>query len=297
MRSLIARLSLAGLVGIAFSGCGSNGTAYPSGGLSNNGGGSVPGTGGVGALPSCSLGTNSVYMIDTGNAVNNADTGPTWTPFNNGLADVQGVGDPTGNDPIQYGNLGNSWTTYPSCVPPEPNVPTFSPPAPGFQDFLMAGSASTQVIIKDTNTIPNLTYQYHGYFFNYTAIVFHMSWPQIASLTQPSTVAIELVGNGSTNATNGALATSYDVRNPCTIYPTAVILPTPEWSTLVCPLNGGATGYGTVKNTQGPNAVLPGAAGTFTPIDPTLFVVFNYGKSTNPSQDAEPYLTYMYAYQ
>jgi hypothetical protein len=291
MRSVVARLSLAGIVAFALAGCSTSSTPLSSGGIPNSsGGGSVPGTGGVGALPVCSL---TPIMLDNGNAENNAGSGPTYVPINAELTDTQGVGDPTGNDPL----TGSGWDA-PSCVPAEPNIPTLSPPGPGFHDLILGGSGTTQIIIKNTNTpIANLTYQYHGYYFNYTAIVLHMSYPAVSSLPQPSSISIELAGSGATPTYTGALASTYDVRSPCTEYPSGGLLQEPFWSTLVCPINGGATGYGTNKNTQGPNAVVPGAAGAFTPIAPTLFIVFNYGKATNESQGTSPFVTYMYAYQ
>jgi hypothetical protein len=293
MRSFIARLSLAGIVGIALAGCSSGGTALPTGG-SGGGNGSVPGTGGVGALATCS---KTPEMIDTGNAVNILGTSATFSGFQGFVFDVQGLGDPTGDDLSTAGGIG--WTTVPSCAPPEPQYNGVSS-GYGYQDFELDGSTTTQVILKDTNAIPNLTYNFgyagNSYNFNFTAIVFHMGWPLVASLSVPSSVSIELVGSGASSSP-GALAATYDVRNPCTIYPTGAIAPTPAWSTLVCPLNGGATAYGTAKNTQGPNAVIPGATGTFTPINPTLYLVFNYGKAVNPSDQANAYFTYMYAYQ
>jgi len=291
MRSLIARLALAGIVGAALAGCAGNGTPLSSGGIQGSGGGG-PAPGGTGvALSTCTL---PPYILDNGNALlNDAGNGTAWTGWNAVVVDTQGTGSPTGNDTVVGPQIG--WTTVPPCAPPEPSYDGLGDF--GYQYFFLSGSSSTQVIIKLTNPEPNLTYRNAGYSFNYTAIVLHVGWPEVASLITPSSVAVELAGSGATATYTGALAATYDVRSPCTIYPAGALQPEPLWSTLVCPLNGGPTGYGTNKNSQGPNEIVPGAAGGFTPIDPTVFVVFNYGKATSPLQLATPYLTYMYAYQ
>jgi hypothetical protein len=300
MRSLIARLSLAGIVGMALVGCGSNGTSLSSGGLANgSGGGVAPGTGGVGTLPTCS---EPVYFIDNGYAGNlgAVPPTPTYVAYNNSVVtETQGIGNPPANDPnTNFTGWGStSVPPPPKCAPANE---TYNGTQYGFNDMFVDGSGTTQVIIKSTLAMPNMTYKFgyqgNAYFYNYTAIVFHIAWSEVASLTPPSSVSIELVGNGP-NPGPAALAATYDVRSSCTIYPAGGIQYIPAWSTLVCPLNGGATGYGTNKNTQGPNAVIPGAAGTFTPIDPTMYIVFNYGKATNAGAQAEVDLTYMWAYQ
>jgi hypothetical protein len=185
----------------------------------------------------------------------------------------------------------------PACAPPQPPYDTFGDI--GYEQLFISGGTQTSVIMKLTNVpTPNLTYRFDNFNYNYTAIVFHIGWPTVSSLGQPSSIAVELAGNGVAASYTGPLAAVYDVRSTCTVYPTGFLQPAPLWSTLVCPLNGGAAGYGSAKlNTQGPNAVVPGAAGGFTPISPTVFIVFNYGKATNPSQIATANFTYMYAYQ
>lgn len=91
MRSLLARLALVGLVGIALAGCGtSNGTTLPAGSVANNsGGGVVSSTNGLGALP---LGLISSVLIDNGN-VSNAYT-PTSGPGTDSQSVLQAVQDP-----------------------------------------------------------------------------------------------------------------------------------------------------------------------------------------------------------
>ena len=288
MRSFIARLSVTAIAGLALAGCSGSGP-IASGGIGGSGsGGSVPGSPGVGALASCS---KPPVILDAGNASYVPPAG-TWVGFNNVVTDLQATGNPTGNDTTVGPTVG--WTTVPSCAPPQPPYDGI-PGDIGYEQLVISGGTTTSAIMKLTNVpVPNLTYSYGGYNFNYTAIVMHIGWPTVSSLGQPSSIGVELAGSGATATFTGASASTYDVRSACTVYPAGFLQPAPLWSILVCPIT---VAYGTVKNTAGPNPVAPGAAGAFTPIDPTVFVVFNYGKATNPSQQAIANFTYMYAYQ
>jgi hypothetical protein len=298
MRSLISRLALAGIVGIALAGCGTSGSSLPNGGLQGtSGGGPVNGTPGTSPLPSCSLPT---FFLDNGSIFNNTGTGAAWLPqLTTGLTLTQGLTNPPANDVPAEGY------PVPACAPANQPLPSSNGGVFGFDDMFVNGSGTSQVILKYGGTMPNLTYHsgYQGvsYYYNYTAIVLHLNWPSVASLAIPGSVAIELVGNG-VNAGAGALATTYDVRFNCTIYnspagPAGTLATYPAWSTLICPLTGGPTNYGKAVASPALNAIAPGAAGTFTPILPAMYLVFNYGKSTTQTSQANPNLAYMYAYQ
>jgi hypothetical protein len=294
MRSHLARLALAGIVGVALAGCGGQGLP---GSVTGGGGGPVNSTGGTGPLPSCSL---PPVVLDTGDINNIAATGTTYVlQLGAGLTITQGLGNPTGDDLAQ-----NPPPPVPKCAPPEPTLPSSLGSTYGYNDLFLNGSGTTQVILKYNNPMPNLTYKFafngNTGFYNYTGIVMHLNWPSVASLAIPSSVAVELVGNGA-NAGGGAAATTYDVRFTCAIYNDGVlstVLDTyPAWSTLICPLTGGPTNYGKAVAPPVANPIAPGAAGTFTPIDPNMYIVFNYGKATGITAQANPNLTYVYAYQ
>jgi hypothetical protein len=113
--------------------------------------------------------------------------------------------------------------------------------------------------------------------------------------------AIELVGNGASPGP-GSPAATYDVRLNCTA--TAV---GNSQNRFVCgpmPAYGAASNLAPTSGNPGAgtynvpvNAVFPGAAGAFTPINPTMYVVLNFGTATLPGATANPWIDYIYAAQ
>jgi hypothetical protein len=116
-----------------------------------------------------------------------------------------------------------------------------------------------------------------------------------------SSWSIELVGNGS-SAGPGSPAATYDVRLPCTATAAGNSL-----NRFVCgplPAYGAASNLAPTAGNPGAgtynvpvNAVFPGAAGAFTPISPTMYVVLNSSSATNPATVANPQIDYIYAIQ
>lgn len=285
MRSLITRLALFGIVGLAIAGCGSQ-TGTSLSGL-GGGGGPINGTQGGGPAPA---GTFPILFIDNG-TVNPPTDG--YVGFNTIMTDTQSAI----NAPPYAG------PPFPFAPFPEPAEPL---PDGGSHDMFIAGSNTTQVILKYTGALPNLVYKFGVQQaqspFNYTGIVLHANYPAVASLPFPSSVAIELVGNG-TAAGPGPLASTYDVRITCNSG--QALANPPAFAYMICLLPGGAgtnpgqgsLGYGKAMNTAGPNAIVPGAAGTFTPFNPQFFIVLNYGKATSVGSQGELMLDYIYAFQ
>ena len=176
MRTILARLALAGVFGIALNGCGgSNGTSLPTGGLPNGaGGGSVQSTNGVGPPPP---GTEPVLAVDGGSMPGFAKT-------------YSGVGGTVATDTI---------------TPPNPAA---SPPATGMHSIVL-GTAPATTELKYGGTPSGLTYQFgvtgNIATFNYNEI--DVVGPSYTGATAPTTVAVELQGG-----TGGA---AYDIRLIC----------------------------------------------------------------------------------
>ena len=178
MRTILARLALAGVFGIALNGCGgSSGTSLPTGGLPNGaGGGSVPSTNGVGPPPP---GTEPVLAVDGGNP-----------PGTAGTKTFAGAGGTVATDTI----------TAPT--------PGASPPTPGMHTIVLATAPATTEL-KYSGTVPNLTYQFgitgNIATFNYNEI--DIIGPSYTGATAPTAVAVELQG--------GSGGSAYDIRLIC----------------------------------------------------------------------------------
>jgi hypothetical protein len=183
MRTILARLALVGVFGIALNGCGgSNGTSLPQGGLPNGGGGgSVPSTNGNGPPPP---GTEPVLAVDGGNP-----------PGTAGTAVYKGA---------TIGYIATVATDV--IVPPNPAA---SPPAPGSHTITYTANSQAVQVVKYSGTVPNLTYQFgipgNVATFNYNEI--DIVGATYAGAPVPSSIAVELTG--------GATTSSYDVRLIC----------------------------------------------------------------------------------
>ncbi|MBC5811171.1 MAG: hypothetical protein GIW95_10045 [Candidatus Eremiobacteraeota bacterium] len=118
------------------------------------------------------------------------------------------------------------------------------------------------------------------------------------TLGAPTSWSIELVGNGS-NAGAGAAANTYDVRVTCAGTPG----PTGKFVCGTLPAYG-AIPVGSSPNTGQPtytppatNPVFANPNGAFTPINPQMYVILNYGSSTNPASAQTVGIDYIYATQ
>jgi hypothetical protein len=218
MRSVLARLAFWGLVGISLAGCGTNGTALPTGGLPNNtGGGPVnvsnqnpPG----GTIPG--------VLID-GGIVATAH----YSGFNMAATDTQSTAD-AGTDPLTDG----------SGTPPTDPV--------GSHSLTFNGSGVSQIIFLFSGTVPALYYlsSVPGQIepTNYDAIVLYAT-PVTAASTPPASgapsVAIELTG--------GSNFSSFDVRSTCGPLAATGATPTGGLVRYVCALPA----YGAAAGTTG----------------------------------------------
>jgi hypothetical protein len=123
--------------------------------------------------------------------------------------------------------------------------------------------------------------------------------------TSFSSWSIELVGNGSA-AGPGSPAATYDVRLACTATTAGAGL-SASLNRFVCgplPAYGAASNLAPTAGNPGAgtynvpvNAVFPGAAGAFTPVNPTMYVVLNSTGSTAAATVANAYIDYIYAIQ
>jgi hypothetical protein len=183
MRTILARLALVGVFGIALNGCGgSTGTSLPTGGLPNGaGGGSVQSTNGNGPPPP---GTEPVLAVDGGNPPGTA-----------------------GTLPYKGATIGYI-ATIATDVIVAPN-PSASPPAPGSHTITYTENSQAVQVVKYSGTVPNLTYQFgipgNTATFNYNEI--DVVGATYAGAPVPSSIAIELTGGSATS--------SYDVRLIC----------------------------------------------------------------------------------
>ena len=279
MRSLFARLVVAGLIGFALAGCGStNGTSLNSGGLPNgSGGGSVPSTNGVGPAPTCAL---PPITIDNGVVSATAQ----YVGGNTFATDVASA---TGGPPNPYASPSALVTA--NCA-----APVTTPPPPASHAVTFSGNNSPFEILRYTGVVPSLVYQFglagNESFYSYQNLLINVTYAPAA--TAPGTldaIFLELVGNGTKPGVGSSLAGTYDVRVPCTSpLPT---LSATTFAQLLCPIpkpsspvTSGSNSYGSTSlNTTGPVAIAPGATGAFTPYSPAVYVVLNYSSATNPA--------------
>lgn len=275
MRSLIARLTLAGLVGIVYAGC-SSGSTSNLGGT----GGSVPST-----LQSPSATappfTIAPVLVDNGNEFAGAPV-PSATPqyvYN----EIQSLGPSPASSETQS-PLNSTTDPLPSGAPSSAptNPPEPSSPAGDFGSHLVsfAGSGTQTVVLQFTKTLPNLVYQYNsgiagqlpGY-FTYPVLVMHLSYlPAAPSPGSLISVAAEITGSQS--VPNGP-PLAFDVRVPC------AGLPGTSFTTIAC---SPVPALNSVSNTTGPNPVIPGASAAFDPVaafSPKLSIVLIYNGVTD----------------
>ncbi len=256
MRSLIARLALAGTVGAAFAGCGTtNGSSLPIGAFPNaSGGGPAPVVNQgppAGAIPG--------KLIDGGLlAVDGRYTG-----FNTTATDTQSA--------LENGTDSANGAAQP---PADPGAGG----AAGSHSIAFAGNGLSQIEFLFNNLAPiNLTYNsgIPGQIqpANYGAIVlFAKTTPGATAPASGSpSVNIELTG--------GAGTTAFDTRIACTQKQAGMATPMPTAAFLryVCVLPA----YGATVTQPAGNAVSGSAtSGTFTPTSVKFYVVLQYGAGT-----------------
>jgi hypothetical protein len=277
MRSFLARLALVGLVGIALVGCGtSNGTTLQAGAVPNNsGGGPINTTVGVGNPPAGSIAPSGLLDDGALTALPGATAPGTFTGFNDVATDTQGLGSGPGADPA-----------------PAPTDAFVT--AMGGYDILAWSGNNNQVIQLKYNPVgrvnPSLVYTFglpgNSAFFTYSQIVIHIG-AITGTLPAPTSVSLELVGNGTT-AGAGSATSTYDVRVACTAAPAIAVF------AFKC---GALPAYGAVANTVGPSPIVPGAAGAYTPYSYNLYLEPIYAAVTNPTQSATFNFAYAYAIQ
>ena len=171
MRSVLARLALVGLVGIALVGCGSsNGTSLQAGSVPNNGGGGpINTTNGIGAPP---LGVIASLLIDNGNAA----AASSYVGFNTFAVDTQNT--------VQA--LQDPASPAVPLVPSSPGAPTPSQATDTGDHFVLVnGNNSTQLIMRYSGIVPSLVYNFgapgNSGTFNYSQIIAHFWFGQKAS--------------------------------------------------------------------------------------------------------------------
>lgn len=259
MRSLLARLALVGLVGVALSGCGaSSGTTLPAGSTANGaGGGSINTSNGIGAPP---LGLIASLLIDNGNA--------TSAPY----TVVSGVGADSQN--IVQALQDPASAAVPS-VPPSPGGVTPSQTTdPGSHAATVSGNGFTVLKLKYSGVVPNLTYPFgtggNSSFFNYSQIIAHFALGTIANgsvliagVTTPGDTIVIMLNNGSVGYTVTAADTAATIAtalvaaiNNCTtpaVCPTGATAAVHAWVDVTNPaivrIAGVAAGAGTASGT------------------------------------------------
>jgi hypothetical protein len=275
------------LVGLALTGCGSNGAALPTGAIpNNNGGGSVP------VSTQNPPGSSIKGVLIDGGVVSATDT---YTGTNTAATDTQSAVD-AGTDPSTEG----------SGTPP-------TDPA-GSHSISFAGSNASQVIFKYAGTVPELYYnggvpgQIEPATFG--SIVLYAS--VTAAAPPPAAgapkVALELTG--------GSNFTSYDVRTTCGAKKATGAAPGGTLVRYICALpaygaTSGTTGTVTLTAASGTTAAVttsytvdtnianPRTAdttGTFVPNAPTMYVELIYGGPTSTASTGNVLnLDYVYA--
>jgi hypothetical protein len=258
MRNLLARLTLAGMVGSALAGCG-GGTASSVGGSPNSGGGGANVS--SGGPPSATLLSTPPFLLDCGNVANG-----TYIGFNGSIAaDAQGA------------------TQAPQDTTPK-NAPANPAAAgsgcaggdPGSHAITFAGNSKEAMLFRYTSTLPSLVNPIGTSIPGATvpatmgALVLHVAYtPAATSAGTITAFAIELVGS------LGTAATLYDERITCSA------LPGSSFTRTVCPLPA----YGAASNGSSfTNSVYPAATGTFTPTGSiTLYLVVTFKTDTPPA--------------
>jgi hypothetical protein len=185
MRSVLARLALAGLVATALVGCGSGGQSLPTGAIPNNSGG-----GSINVGSQNPPGADIAGILIDGGVVSKTDT---YSGINNTATDTQSAVD-AGTDPKTGG----------SGAPPVD-------PA-GSHSITFTGSGVPQIIFVSSIAMPALYYStaIPGQLMpvNYGAIVLYaLVTPGATAPGAEPKIAIELTG--------GSSFTSYDVRSTC----------------------------------------------------------------------------------
>ncbi len=286
MRSFLTRLALVGIVGVALAGCGaSNSTTLPGGGLPGGvGGGPIN----VTLPPPLPATIPDSGLLDDGalTALPGATAPGTLSGFNVvGATDTQAAPD---------GGLDNTACVVP-CQPAP--VDAYITGTNGYHVLNWPGNGTNTIILKYTpvgRVMPSLVYTFAlspGALFTYSTLIMHAISPlPIGTLPAPTAASLELVGNGAA-AGPGALVSTYDVRVPCTV----PVAPPANVSALKC---GALPAYGsTTGNTAAASAVAPGAAGAFTPINYTMYLVITYAAPTDPTKTGMWAWLYVYGIQ
>jgi hypothetical protein len=269
MRSLIARLLFAGVVGAVAAGCGTNGASQQTGALPNgNGGGTAPYVNAPAASATAAPYSVKPLLIDNGyefSATPAASASPAPTPAY-----------------VYKGALGTSVSDVQVASAPSPDVlptaapagsPTY-PPSSFSHQLTFSGGGLAQVVFQFSKTVPDLVYEATPSaptgapesFLDYSTIVLHLAYaPSVA--TPPGTlssVAVEITGSNA--------AGTFDVRVSCTGTPGVA----PAFTRISCPK---FPALNAVSNTVGPNPVLPGSLLGYDPVAafaPKLNIVLNY---------------------
>jgi len=288
MRSVLARLALTGLVGLALAGCGTNGQSLPVSAIPNNAGG-----GSTGVSNQNPPGSTIADVLIDGGIVSATDT---YSGVNTTATDAQSALD-AGTD----AKTGGSGT----------------PPAnpPGSHAVAFTGSNAPQVIFLWSGAMPALYYTgtTPGQIMpaDYGAIVLYALVTPGA--TPPATgapkIAIELTG--------GSGASSYDVRSTCGALSIRATTTSGGLQRYVCALPpygslSGSSGSVTlaaetsttaavttswVVDTNIPNPRTADPTGAFTPAAGSkLYVELVYGSATKTASTGNTLaLDYLYA--
>ena len=268
MRSLLARIALAGTFGIAIAGCGTqNGTSLPVGAFPNGAGGGPPNVSNQAPPPGIVPGKSLIDVFTTTKSI---------VGFNTAATDAASAND--------YGT--------------DPQVADSGPPpvAPGASHLVTFSGNNTPLINLKYNpaigplTIPPIT---PGQIVaqTYGAIVLHAPspLPKLGALS-PTSLFVEIVGGSPL----------YDIRVNCTVKPG----PVPPATTpitintlvrYVCPLPS----YGSPSTTGVQQPVVAGAIGAFDPIGNSVFYVGEtFGlTATSTAATSTLNLDYVYAEQ
>jgi hypothetical protein len=269
MRSLLARLVLAGLVGAAAAGCGSTGSSQQFGALPNgNGGGGAPYTGNPTSTTTAAPFSIKPILIDSGYEFA-ATPAPSASPA------------PTPAF-VYKGALGTTVTDVQATAQPAPDVlpssaPSGSPAYPagvGSHLLTFSGGGIPQVAFALQKTVPDLVYNANSKaptgsppaYYDFSTIVLHLAYAP-STATPPGTlssVAVEITGSDA--------AGTFDVRVTCSGTPGTA----PAFAALTC---AKFPALNAVSNTTGPNPLLPGSLLGYDPVAafaPKFNIVFNY---------------------
>jgi len=242
MRSVLARLALTGLVGIALVGCGSGGQSLPPGAIPDNSGG-----GSVNSSTQNPPGADVAGILLDGGVVSKTDT---YSGINNTATDTQSAVD-AGTDPKTEG----------SGAPP-------ANPA-GSHSITFTGSGAPQIIFLSSGETPALYYSSGnpGQIMpaDYGAIVLYaLVTPGATAPGTAPKIAIELTG--------GANLASYDVRSTCGTLAAKGATPGGGLVRYVCALPA----YAALSGTTG-SVTLAAASGTTAAVTTSYTVDTNIG--------------------